>query len=805
MGVYEMSKGSDNKRRSKPRVITDGEGVVGRELRPVGSPIVLLVCLTVVVIGVVFVVHLPALSAGALVFDDEEYLVNNRLVQNPSWSSAGRFFGEVTRPSTVRGYYQPLSMTSLMLDYAAGGRPEYLRPFHRTSLGLHLANTVLVIVLLYMVFGHVWAAALAGLLFGVHPITVEAIPWVAERKTVLATFFALWSLIFYVSYARRGGWLCYGACFLTCVLALLSKPTTTPLPALMLLMDVWPLRRFSWRAILEKGPIFVICGVSATITFISQMHTASVFRYVEALRPVWILCHNIVFYLYKVVWPVNPVPHYPFPIPLSPEHSMVLAGVIGTVVLILFLVLSLRWTRALMFGWLFFFVAIFPAIGVIGFTTTIAADRFAYLPMVGLLFIVTWFLSNLWSTRPQSARLGARRTVVVAVVLVLAGGEAAIMRNYLSHWRDSEGLCRYMLEIVPDAPIPHNNLASILEKKGRLDDALFHYLKAANLKPEYSLPHHNLVMFYHKQKRYGDSVKHFKEALRIKPDFSMAHNNLGVVYIDMGQTEKAIEHFALARDFDPNYAEPQINLANALCKVDKYRDAVGLYRDALKRFDERLDVYGNLGDALEKTGGEQEAVAFYRWAVETNKDNIDVLNTLGNIFYKRNQAQGAFQCYERVAELSPDSPWAHLNVALALARLEKTEEAVTEYEKALRLNPDYLEAHYCLANAFVKLKNYDEAIEHYNEAIRVDANYVNAWENLCMVMFEQRKFDEAVYCMRRIAKIRPNDANVRYRTGELLRISGNRDKAIIEYEEALKIDPDYGAAREVLGKLKRKK
>ena len=241
-----------------------------------GSQPRLLALLLLSVAVLVVAVHWPALSAEVYTFDDTQYLTENPLVQNPSWAAAGRFLREVLEPSTVNGYYQPLSMISLMLDHATGGRVSNFRPFHRTSLGLHVANTALVIVLLYLLLRRAWAAAMVGLLFGLHPMTVEPIAWIGERKTLLAAFFALWSLVAYVGYARRGSRTWYRTCLALFVLALMSKPTTTPLPVLMLLLDYWPLRRLNRRAILEKFPLLLIAAVSAWITFESQRRTAAV-------------------------------------------------------------------------------------------------------------------------------------------------------------------------------------------------------------------------------------------------------------------------------------------------------------------------------------------------------------------------------------------------------------------------------------------------------------------------------------------------------------------------------------------------
>ena len=266
--------------------------------------LIFIVCITVAL------VYWPALSAQAISGDDNQYLTNNFLVQNPSWSSAQQFLTEVLEPSTVRGYYQPLTMISLMLDYAMGGRASDLSIFHATSICLHVANTALVIMLLYMLFGKVWPAIAVGLLFGVHPLTVEPIPWVGERKTLLAAFFALWCMILYVRYTHKKNWKLYIFCVLTYILALMSKPTTTPLPILLLLLDFWPLRRLSKRTFLEKIPFFVIMIIFAAITIISQSRTANITMpgEYEPMQIPLVLCHNIIFYLYKIQGLIFPGP-----------------------------------------------------------------------------------------------------------------------------------------------------------------------------------------------------------------------------------------------------------------------------------------------------------------------------------------------------------------------------------------------------------------------------------------------------------------------------------------------------------------
>jgi len=201
--------------------------------------------------ALVCAIHWPVLHTRALSIDDAEFVTKNPLVRTPGWPSVGRFFGEVLNPSTVRGYYLPLSMTSLMLDYAMGGRPGDPRVFHRTSLALHALNTILILLILYRLFGALVPATLTALLFGLHPLTVEPTAWIGERKTLLATCFALASILGYLQHARGKGRGWIGASVGLFVLALLSKPTVTLLPVLLLVLDHWPLRSLGRAAVIE--------------------------------------------------------------------------------------------------------------------------------------------------------------------------------------------------------------------------------------------------------------------------------------------------------------------------------------------------------------------------------------------------------------------------------------------------------------------------------------------------------------------------------------------------------------------------
>ena len=351
----------------------------GEDDRAAPRRLVVGVLLIAVAIVVGWVYH-PVLGATAIWVDDQQYVTDNPLVLNPSWGAVKQFLSEVQQPSTVMGYYQPLTMISLMLDSATGGGPDRLRPFHRTSLALHIMNTALVIVLLILLFEEPYTAAMVGLLFGVHPLTVEPVSWIADRKTLLATFFALGALIAYVKYtyaraldaaeaskeagrrrlhipSSRSWYAGTAACY---ALALLSKPTSTPLPILFLLLDYWPLRRLDRGAILEKVPFFVLGSIATGVTILSQQNTAIIQYPSYQSWPAVLLaiCYNVVFYLWKMVWPGHLFAFYLRPDPMSLQSPMLIAGVVGTVMLLLVTSISLLWTRALLTGWLFYLVAL---------------------------------------------------------------------------------------------------------------------------------------------------------------------------------------------------------------------------------------------------------------------------------------------------------------------------------------------------------------------------------------------------------------------------------------------------------------
>mgnify|MGYP002622522221 FL=1 len=683
--------------------------------------------------------HWPALSARAYCFDDQDYFIDNPLIASPGLESAGRFFGEVFEPSTVRGYYQPLTMVSLMLDAAMGGSAENLRPFHRTSLALHVVNTLLLFVLMLQLFGRPWAAGLAAALFGVHPLTVEPVAWVSERKTLLTALFALASLVCYVRYTRTPGRAAYAGVVVAYVLALLSKPTSLPLPVILLLLDWWPLRRAGRRIVIEKLPLFAIAAVSAFVTYQSQARTFGILLpggHSWAEIPLR-FCHNIAFYLLKIVRPVDLSPHYPVPEPMGPWQPMVLAGVIVTALLAAAAVLSLRRTRAMACGMAIFVVGLLPTMQFVGFSGVIASDKFVYLPAVGVVMLVAWGLARgIGALEAGRHRGGA--AIVFPVLLVIAL-EMSATRRQLGHWRDTRSLFAHMLTIAPKSDLVHLGLGIALVREGSAATAESHLREAVMLEPMRADSHVALGNLLSKANRHDEAIAAYWEAIRLEPNRAAAHLNLGAALAALGRSDEAIAAYREALRVNPEYAAAHRNLAGLYSGAGKVSEAV---EHAITAVQIAPNDGATLFDAaviLSKAGRATDAERVYREVLRISASHSAARNNLAVLLAMQERyAEAETVLREGLARGIKDAA-LHNNLGIILDSVGRTDEAVEQFQTAVRLAPDFVDAHYNLAGVFAAQNQIANAMRHYREALRIAPGH-----------------DRARYRLEELEKLRPN-------------------------------------------------
>ena len=576
---------------------------------------------------VVVAVHWPALDAAAVSLDDEDYVGHNPLVTKPSWASVGRIFGEILHPSAIPAYYHPLPLISLMLDRMAGGTLDdttirgsesahHLRPFRVTSLAFHTGTTVLAGVLLYLLFGQIAPAALIALLFGIHPLSVEEVVWLAQRKAVMAAFFAVAAMVFYVVFVqrRRRSW--YAASLAAFVLALMSKPSSTPLPVLLVLLDFWPLRRLSWRTLREKIP-FLAVGVPGALV-LAYSHAATNFleapHSYAAGESLALLFYKLAFYAEKIAWPRDLSSFYAAPEILSFSDPMVRMGAVGTVAAAILCVASIRKLRALPTSLAFFFVCLFPALGVFRFSWIFVQDNYVYLPMVGLLFPLAALLTHIWSAQAGGSTV-AVRALAAGLVLSAAAAEARTTRTYLAQWSDTLTLHRHMVALAPRAPQIRYNYGWALNDQGRPRDAEREFRAAIAAAPDYPRARHALGILLFESGRFSEAAEHLEVAARLTPDNARVHRMLGHTLLRLERPDRAVAEYRRAIAIAPDDVTSRVGLATALAALDQPDQAVKEIQRALQRDQRNADLYYFLGSYCERANRRDEAVDAYRRAV----------------------------------------------------------------------------------------------------------------------------------------------------------------------------------------------
>ncbi len=607
----------------------------------------------------------PVLESRALFSDDFLYVVQNETVRNPSWSSAARFLREVTEPTTVPGYYEPWPMITLMLDCAMGadartGPDGYLVPFRRTALVLHVLNSVLVGLLIYLLFREPFSACVVGVLFGVHPLQVESVAWISQRKTLMASLFALSSLVLYVRYAQQGSRSAYGASLLLYLLALMSKPTALPLPVLLLVMDYWPLRRLRVRCLVEKIPFFALAFASGVLSLIALKRTAYLDMPAEVGldRIPLILGHNIAFYMRKIFWPTDLSAFYPFPDPMVTANPVIWISLVASVLLIVGLLVSLWWTRAAVGGWAFFFLGIFPAMGVFKVTPVIAADRYVYLPLVGIGLTVGYALSSGWTRSGRRGRMTPPRAALAVGVLLIVGGLLQTTRAHLASWSDNVRLFQHMVAFGPDQFWIQNGLANAYLREGRVADAIGPLRRTVALQPSNVKQRQRLARTLLQAGQIGHAVSACREGLVIDPD---AH--------------------AL-----------RCILAEALNRQGRFAESMRETRQVLRKAPATAQAHYQLGVALFQLGKPKEALPRFEEAVRLKPDFPQAHWNLAAVLVKTGQLDRAMQSYRRVVELQPDNANAHYMLGALLQKQGRPEEARKEFREALKINPRHARA-----------------------------------------------------------------------------------------------------------------
>lgn len=510
-------------------------------------------------------------------WDDPDYVSQNpNVARGLTWPGVSWAF-----TSGYAANWHPLTWLSHMLDvqfYGMNAGPHLL-----TNLLLHIANTILLFGLLLWMTGALGRSAFVAGMFAVHPLHVESVAWVSERKDVLSTLFWMLTIWAYVAYVRQPRLSRYGLVLLLLGLGLMAKPMLVTLPFVLLLLDVWPLGRATltpspaWqRLVWEKVPLLALAAASSIVTFLVQQQGGAV-RALEAL-PVRLRLANAavsyVSYMGKMLWPARLATFYPFDTALSAWRVagsiVILAGVSA---------MAMRVARRHAYvpvGWLWYLGTLVPVIGLVQVGGQSIADRYTYVPLIGLFIMVAWGLPDLiggW-------RFGRVALPAAAGLAITASTVTAHMQ--VQHWSDTVALWSHAIEVTSGNYRAHSNLGNFLSDQGKVDEAIRHYQEALRINPNFVEAETNLANTLARQGRLDQAVEHYSHSLLIRPQYAGAHNGLGAILVDQGKVNDAIAHYREAIRLEPEFAEAHNNLAAALAQEGRVDEAVQEVAEALK-------------------------------------------------------------------------------------------------------------------------------------------------------------------------------------------------------------------------------
>ena len=508
---------------------------------------------------------------GFIDLDDQAYVTTNPMVQaGLTWRGIAWAF-----TTSHSANWHPLTWLSHMLDVQmygmnAGGH-------HLTSLALHVASTLLLFCLFLRMTGALYPSVFVAAVFGLHPLHVESVAWVAERKDVLSAFFWILTTLAYVSWAEKKGTARYVAVLALFLLGLLSKPMLVTLPFTLLLLDVWPLRRPGLPLLFEKIPLFLLAAVSSAVTFLVQ-------RGYGAMRlsdrvPFGLRVENALVayaaYLGKAIAPVRLAVFYPHPAHAYPAWQVAGAALFLTAATLI--VLHERRSRPwLAVGWLWFLGTLVPVIGLVQVGPQALADRYTYVPMIGLSAAVGFGASEL------ARRSAAARHASASLLLIAVAAWTGLTWRQVGLWKDDRTLFGHLVDIMPRNHLGYGILGNVNLREGRCDEAILDYRRALELQPRYPLWSSNLGRAFLLSGRISEAKAEFEAALRDAPDLAAAHHQLGYILATRGDLDGAIEHYEAAVRYDPDVPEAHYNLGGTLLQKGRIDDAIAQFERALE-------------------------------------------------------------------------------------------------------------------------------------------------------------------------------------------------------------------------------
>jgi tetratricopeptide (TPR) repeat protein len=645
-----------------------------------------------ILILIIFAVFGQVRNFKFLNYDDNSYVTENNhaltglTLDNIAWAFK----------QSHSFMWHPITSISHMLDcqifgLKAGGH-------HIVNLLFHIANTLLLFTVLRKMTGAFWQSAFVAAFFALHPLNVESVAWISERKNVLSAFFWMLTMAVYIRYAKQPRFANYLLVIFVFSLALMAKPVTVTLPFALLLLDYWPLNRLQiknkqqiFRLVGEKIPLFLLSAVLCVITIAAQGGSDAL--QLNKLLPFSVRFENAlvsyVSYIGKMIYPSHLSVFYPHPGPSLPLWEPIVSFVLLAAVSVAVLYLGRR-KPYLIVGWFWYLGTLVPVIGLMQAGSQAMADRYAYIPLIGLFIIIAWGASDIF------AGWKYRKIVLSLSAIVIISALSICTWIQTSYWGTSQTLFEHALKITTGNYVAYNCLGSALIEQDKFDEAIDMLHHCLQIKPNYGWAYNNLGIAYAKQNRYEEAIEACEQAIRIQPKNSWAYYTLGVSYDKLGRYREAMEAYKQAVTVEPYYADAYYNLGLAFAKLGRYQEAIQAYEQAIRIRPDDADAYCNLASAYGKLG----------------------------------QFQNEIEACKHALRINPELAEAYYNLGAAFGQLGRYPEAIEACKQAIRIRPDYAEAHYNLGAALMLAGDKNAAFEQYKILKSLNPNAAEQLLNL---------------------------------------------------------------------------
>ncbi len=626
-------------------------------------------------------------------YDDSFYVYQNPSINNGlTWEGLKRAF---THP--LVGNWHPLTSISLMLDAQIFG----LHPggYHFVNVLLHTVGVLLLFFALRQMTGATWRSAFVAALFAIHPLRAESVVWISERKDVLSGVFFFLALLAYVRYARKppapGAYLVLMVCF---ALGLMAKAMLVTLPFLLLLLDYWPLRRFAMVSetttdegafppasvkwlILEKLPLLALVVADSIATILSQERALVPasnwplsWRLENAVVTIWI-------YLREMIWPVHLAVFYPHPKGTTPLWVVLLA-------LVGFLAVSagvFLWRRKypyLFTGWFWYVGMLVPVIGLIQVGLQAHADRYTYLPQIGIYLLVAWGAADF------SAARRSRRLILGGLAVALLATLMAVAWRQTGYWSNPVRFWAHTLAVTKNNDVAQRGIGTALLKIGRIEEAIAHDRAALRINPHDANGLTNLANALFQNREWPEAIEHFREVVQLRPNDSEVRRNLGKALIKNGATEEGAAEFRAALRIRPNDSDAAYSLGNALLEEGRLDEAISYFRKAIASDPKNLEAHYNLGIALSRQGEFERAIDEFESTIRLRPQHAAAHNNLALALLKKGEVKRAIEEERKAVAIEPNNAELRNNLAVGLLRDGQLAAAVAAWQETVRLHPE---------------------------------------------------------------------------------------------------------------------